>query len=229
MDNFNTKFYAADDVLALGLNVACFIMEGIENRESTPEFESYLEQETNQLLKDLSSEKIKNDPVLQGFRLLHKRAGCANRKTISAAENLLKILMKKQQLPRVNLLVDIYNLVSVTTHLSLGAHDLQKLGGNVHLKITTGQERFLPIGSIEPHPVKPGEYAYVDDDNDIICRLEVRQVEKTKVSLDTTACFYIVQGNPAASPDCLKAATEKLIELTRNFCGGQERMLYKSW
>jgi DNA/RNA-binding domain of Phe-tRNA-synthetase-like protein len=110
------------------------------------------------------------------------------------------MLLKHGQLPRINLLVDIYNLVSVKTHLSLGAHDRQKLGGDVHLKLTTGTERFWPIGTNELYPVKPGKYAYVDDDNDIICRLEVRQVEKTKVLPDTTACFFIVQGNPANQP-----------------------------
>ncbi len=229
MNSFNTRFFVADDVLALGLNVACFIVEGINNKESTPEFESYLEQETNGLLRDLTSEKIKNDPILQGFRLLHQRADVSNRKNISAAENLLKMLLKHGQLPRINLLVDIYNLVSVKTRLSLGAHDLQKLGGDVHLKLTTGTERFWPIGTNELSPVKPGEYAYVDDDNDIICRLEVRQVEKTKVLPDTTACFFIVQGNPATSPACLQAACAELIELITRFCGGQERMLYKTW
>lgn len=229
MSNYDVRFDAADDVLALGLKVACFVMEGVENRESMPESNLYLDQEVNRVLSNLSRENIKADPVLQGFRLLHENAGCANRKTIAASENLLKMLAKSGGIPRVNLLVDLSNLISVTTRLALGAHDVSKLGGNVHLKLTTGQERFLPIGSQELHPVKPGEYAYIDDENDIICRLEVRQVEKTKVTLDTTNCFYIVQGNSATSNDYIKSATEKLIELTKKFCGGQVHILYKSW
>ncbi|NPV92791.1 MAG: tRNA ligase [Firmicutes bacterium] len=222
-------FDVDDDVLALGLTVACFVMEGVDNRESLPEFELYQEQVVKTVLRDLSSENIKGDPLLRGFRLLHERAGCANRKTIAASENLLKHLLKTGCFLRVNLLVDIYNLVSLSSRLSLGAHDVKRLGGNVRLKMTTGQEGFWPIGSQEPDSVRLGEYAYIDDDDDIICRLEVRQVEKTKVTLDTRECFYIVQGNPAASSDYLKAVTEDLIELTRRFCGGKERILYKPW
>ncbi len=229
MDSHNITFDISDEAKKLGLKVACFIMEGVENKEHQPAFDLYLEQETNRVLQHLSRENLKIDPILQGFRLLHERIGCSNRKNIAASENLLKFLLKTGHLPRVNLLVDIYNLVSVKSRLALGAHDTKYIGGNVHLKITTGQEGFWPIGSPEPDSVKSGEYAYIDDDNDIICRLEVRQVEKTKVTPDTKDCFYIVQGNPSTSPEALKYATEDLIDLTQRFCGGQEHILYKPW
>jgi len=46
-------------------------------------------------------------------------------------------------------------------------------------------------------------------------------VEKTKVTENTTSCFYIVQGNKATpSPYILKTAKE-LIALTIKFCGGE--------
>lgn len=229
MESKNIQFDVADDVLKLDVNVACFIMEGMTNRESSAEFEPYRAEATRWLLKDLSPENIKSDPILLGFRLLHQRVGCSNRKNLAASENLLKMLYKTGTWPHVNLLVDIYNLVSLTSRLALGAHDADHLGGNVHLRMTDGTENFFPIGAQGPDQVKAGEYAYVDDDNDIICRLEVRQVEKSKVSLETVNCFYIVQGNPATDSEYLRIHTEKLIELTKRFCGGQERMLYKPW
>jgi DNA/RNA-binding domain of Phe-tRNA-synthetase-like protein len=122
--------------------------------------------------------------------------------------------------------VDIYNLISIETGLALGAHDLTRVTGNVHLRPTTGSEGFQPIGSPEPKKVRPGGYAYCDDDNDIICLLEVKQVEKTKASLDTQECLYILQGNANTSQASLLAAAERLIDLTRRFCGGQTRFLY---
>lgn len=229
MDFPNLTFDVSDDVLNLGLKVACLLMEGVQNTEHKPTFDSYLQRETSQILQAITRENLKSDPILKGFRLLHERIGCSNRKNIAASENLLKFLLKTGQLPRVNLLVDIYNLVSLKSRLSLGAHDIKYIGGNVHLKVTTGLEGFWPIGNPEPDSVKSGEYAYIDDDNDVICRLEVRQVEKTKVTLDTKDCFYIIQGNPETSIAELKAATENLVELTKQFCGGQEHILYRPW
>lgn len=229
MNSKKISFDVADDVLALGLNVACFVIEGVNNKKSSPAFDLYRAAESRRLLADLSPEKIKGDPILAGFGLLHERIGCSKRKNIAASENLLKMLYKTGDWPHVNLLVDIYNLVSLTSRLALGAHDLDKLAGNVHLRMTTGFEHFFPIGAASADQVKKGEYAYIDDDNDIICRLEVRQVEKSKVSLETVDCLYIVQGNPAVSNEYLRVNTEKLIALTREFCGGREHILYKPW
>ena len=73
---------------------------------------------------------------------------------------------------------------------------------------------FLP-GLSNPH-----EYSYCDDANEVLCRLEVRQVEKTKVTENARNIFYIVQGN-AATPDTLLQDTAgRIIELTNKYCGG---------
>ena len=164
---------------------------------------------------------------LKGFRQLHTAIGCSNRKNVAAPESLLKHVVKSGQLPHVNLLVDIYNLVSLETRLALGAHDIDKITGNVSLRLTTGQEKFWPLGEAAPRPVRADEYAYVDDGNDVICHLEVKQVEKTKVNLDTTRCFYIVQGNQATEGQYVWDAAQRLIDLTQRFCGGQPRILFK--
>ena len=223
------RFDVSDEVLALGLRGAYFTLGGLRNAEADPAFDELKDEVVARVLSDLSAEKIKGDPVLAGFRRLHEAVGRSNRKNVASPENLLNMLLRQRSLPRVNLLVDIYNTVSIKSRLALGAHDLARVNGNVRLRLTTGGEGFWPIGAPGPKPVEAGEYAYVDDRNDIICRMEVRQVEKTKVTPETTECFYIVQGNASTDDDYLKAATEELLALTRRFCGGEARMLYASW
>jgi len=222
-------FDIADEVLALGLRGAYFTLSGVRNREGDPVFDAFRDEVLAEVLSDLSPEKLKNDPVLRGFRELHEAVGRSNRKNVASPENLLHMLLRQGRLPRVNLLVDVYNTVSAKSRLALGAHDPARVTGGIHLRLTTGGEGFWPLGAVEPKPVEAGEYAYIDDGNDIICRLEVRQVEKTKVTLDTDECFYIVQGNALADDSHLKATTQELIALTKKFCGGEERMLYASW
>jgi DNA/RNA-binding domain of Phe-tRNA-synthetase-like protein len=222
-------FDVSDEVLALGLQGVYFSMGGIQNKLGDPEFEEIREQTINELLAGLSDDKIKGSPVLNGFRLLHQAVGRSNRKNIASSENLVSNLLKTGRLPRINLLVDIYNLVSVKTFLAIGAHDLAEVSGNIHLRFTKGTEKFLPLGSEQLKEIGAGEYAYIDDEEDIICRLEVRQVEKTKVTERTTECFFIVQGNAATDYDYLKLAADELINLIKRFCGGHERILYAPW
>jgi len=223
------SFTVTEAVRAAGLNGAYFTMGGLHNQESAPELTELTHAVLKEIMPGLSPEAIRLDPILQGFRRLHEQVGVSNRKNVASPENLLSNLCRTGQLPQINLLVDIYNLVSVKSRLAVGAHDIDHISGNITLRMTTGSEEFWPLGAPEPKTVRAGEYAYVDDEGNIICRLETRQVEKTKVALDTTECFYIVQGNTATGDDYLKSVTEELIGLTKRFCGGRERMLYAPW
>src|SRR5262245_58234998 len=219
-------FSISDVVRALSVKCAVFIFSNAENRATDRAFEEMKAQLTKEILADLSLTKIVTDPILQGFRQLHEAVGCSNKKYVSSSETLLKGLLQTGRLPQINLLVDIYNFVSIKTRLSLGAHDVSAVCGNIHLRLTTGEEHFWPLGSDAPKPVGRGEYAYVDDQNNILCRIEVRQGERTKIRLDTTDCFCIVQGNPATESEYLRSTMEELITLIQRFCGGQAQILY---
>ena len=215
------RFGITDAAQALGLKALCFVIEGVHNQHTHPEFEKLKAQTLAQVTADLSSEAIQTDPILNGFRALHDAIGRSNRKNVASPESLLKLVSQTGGLPQVNLLVDIYNLVSVKTRLSLGAHDLSAISGNVQLRLTDGNETFWPMGSDKPKVVSPGEYAYIDDAHNVLCRLEVRQCERTKITLDTTDGFFIVQGNARTEGAYLHEVANELLTLIKRFCGGQ--------
>ena len=230
MTSDTLQFHVDQEVLARGLTGACLTMGPLQNTTPSPQFERFWNEILQEIQKDLNLEKIATDPTLQGFRRLHEAFGVSNRRNIAAPENLLRLLLKTGALPRINPAVDLYNLVSVKTHLSLGAHDISRFVGDIHLRLTDGTEEFWPLGAPEAKGIAPGEYAYIDTgSNEVICRLEVRQGEKTRVTPDTTECFYIIQGNAFTPISTIKAATELLIEWTHHFLGGQERLLYAPW
>lgn len=203
-------------------------MTGLRNRESDPGFDRLKDETIAKILVEKTYEQLKADPILQGFRQMHDTIKHSNRETTAAPAKLLQILERNGVFPHVNLLVDIYNLVSLETRLAIGVHDCAKISGNVTLRRTNGTEQFIPIGTPELK-ARPGDYAYIDDNNDIICWMEVRQHEKTKVTLDTTQCFYVIQGNPVTPPEYIQDTTRKLIDLTQKFCGGTAQMIYTPW
>ncbi len=223
----------------LGVTGRYLVTDGVHNQPENDEFEAYRREELARLIVEYGREGfLRDDPVLTGFRDLHTRVGRSNRRFIASPEALVSRLLRTGSLPRLNLLVDIYNLISVQTRLALGAHDLVGIDGAIVLRLTDGSESFHPLGASEPEPVFPGEYAYIDSTdaagatvgtvvtNDIICRMEVLQVEKTKIEAHTTAAFYIVQGNPNTPADAIAAAADQLQILTRRYCGGE---VVRSW
>lgn len=172
---------------------------------------------------------ITSDPVYAGFRELHKSFEVPTRKLFSASETLIRYVEKRGDIPRIGPLVDVYNAVSLETKLSLGAHDLAAVTGGIAVRLTTGAERYHPVGAAEPEPVRPGEYCYIDGAGspEVICRLEVRQSEKTKVTPFTRDIFLIVQGNAATPPAAVQAGHDRLTSLLQRFFGGEVVSLHR--
>ncbi|MCW5624678.1 MAG: hypothetical protein KIT73_08195 [Burkholderiales bacterium] len=220
------RFHIEEPVRALGVRGAFAVLTDLDNRRPSTTLESWRRDLVTHLREELTDGCIEHDPVLAGFRTLHDAIGRSNRRFPASAESLVALFLRKGIVPAINPLVDLYNGVSLTTRLSLGAHDLSRVDGAITLRLTTGHERFVPLGASAPEPVGAGEYAYVDDTGEILCRLEHRQCERTKVTADTTGCFYILQGNAATSRAMLEAALDQLVTLTHRHCGGR---LEESW
>lgn len=215
------KFNLAPAVSELGVRVATPVLGGLTNIQAHTDFEALKARELEALKVAWAGKNYKDDPALEGFRTLHTKVGRSNRDYVASPEALRRLWLERGRFPQINLLVDIYNLVSVTSGLALGAHDISRINGNITLRLTTGDETFIPLGKSAPEKVFPGEYAYVDDANNIICRMEVLQVEPTKVTLDTTDVFLIVQGNENTSEDFVRETAEKVCTLIEKFCRGR--------
>lgn len=219
-------FSVSSEVLALGARVAGLLVDNLNNAVPNPGVEAYRSHITEALKSQLSREFIKLDPVLSGFRNLHNKIGRSNRRFPAASEALVDLFVSKGIVPVINPVVDIYNLVSLETRLSLGAHDTEKIHGNITLRFTNGSERFIPLGAAAPVQVNAGEYCYIDDSNEILCRLEHKQVEKTKITGETRSVFFIIQGNTETSRELLERSCKQLADLLKEHCGG---MVQRAW
>lgn len=215
------KFIVEDKVKELGVKILGIKIEDIDNETPNPEFEEWRKDKIEKLIEKYKDYDIKNDKVIEGFYELHQSVGVPRRKNLPASENLIRLLIKREDLVHINKAVDIYNIISIDSKLCLGAHDIDKVSGNVSLKITDGTENFIPLGSGESKPVASGEYSFVDDDNDVICWLDIRQVDKTKVTQKSKNVLYLVIGNKENTYEELEKVADEIIELTTKYCGGK--------
>lgn len=217
-------FSVQKQVLDLGVRVRGAFAYGLENKTYTPELRTWIDEQTQRVFSGLTAEAIANDKILAGFRDIHAKIGKTGKRWQSSPENMLTNILKSRRVPSISPVVDVYNLFSLDTKLALGAHDLNHVDGNITLRLLDGSERFIPLGVSTADGVQAGEYGYCDDSNDVLCRLEVRQVEKTKVTADTSDCFFIIQGNQQTSDAYLDEAARKLGQLLVRFCGGSYRI-----
>lgn len=215
------SFTVTKDVLDLGVKIVTARISNIINTESNPDFDVYKDSELEKLKTEWFGKKYKDDPILEGFRNLHTKVGRSNRDYVASPESLRGSFLERGRFPHINTIVDIYNLVSIKTGLALGAHDIDKVEGNITLRLTKGDENNIPLGKTEKVAVFPGEYGYIDDGNNIICRLEVIQVEPTKVNINTKDIFLIIEGNENTSIEYVQQAAEEVCKLITKYCGGE--------
>ncbi len=218
------KFFVEQRVLDLGLKIKFVLIEDLDNESISDGYIEFRENYLKKLKEKYEYFNIEEDEILNGFDIIHRNGGISNRKNISASKNLIKMLKLRNDLTKINKVVDIYNLISIDSKLCLGAHDTKNVSGDVTLKICDGSENFIPVGEDTPHKIKSGEYSYCDSQNDVLCRLEVRQVEKTKVTNQTKNVFYIVEGNMNTSEELLNDIAKKIIDETTKYCGGVGRV-----
>jgi DNA/RNA-binding domain of Phe-tRNA-synthetase-like protein len=163
---------------------------------------------------------VRAAPDVVRFQELLRQVGVNPRKLQPSLERLLTFALKRGELPAINGLVDAYNLVSVRTGCSLGAHDLDRIALPVTLRLLTGRETFTPLGRDEAEPVVAGEYGYVDAADRVLCRLDVLQAEFSKVTTSTRNALLIVEGTAGHAPEVMqRAVTESIEQITRQ-CGG---------
>lgn len=222
MNNF--YFKKDNSIEDLGLLSLTVEIRGVINNYA-PEFEVFKNNALNEIRAYWQGKNLNDDPILQGFRTLHEKVGRSNSKYVSSPESLLSLLLTRDRFPKINQIVDIYNLVSIKYKFALGAHDIDKIIGGVTLRLTDGTEKFTPLGKTETEIIFPGEYAYTNENNEVICRLEVLQCDQTKVTPETKKIFLIIQGNATTEAQYVGTARNEVCDLIKKYCGGQAKNL----
>jgi DNA/RNA-binding domain of Phe-tRNA-synthetase-like protein len=214
-------FQISDACVRIGLRVAVLVLRGVAIGGSGPSLRQRIAEaaaEVRRRFTDIAA--IRDAPEVRAFTRIYESVGANPRRQTPSCQRLLESIWKRGDLPRINSLVDAYNLVSVESRLSLGAHDLGRVELPVHLRIVDGDEPFTPLGASRSGAVKSGEFAYVDARGRVICRLDHVQAEFSKVTERTSDALVIVEGTCVHTPDAFTAASHSLVELARQECGG---------
>ena len=176
-----------------------------------------LEDEKSSVFKRILDSNAEN-PISHEYKRLHDKYGQPG--ILGPAEFLVNLAKKNRRLPNINCVVDAYNLISALTFLSIGAHDLNNVKGNLKLTVCNGNEIYTPLGSGEKQKVNAGEYACTDDEK-VICWLDIKQCNETKITKDTKKYIIYIQGNSKTSKELLEEALNLVVNYQTRFCAAK--------
>jgi DNA/RNA-binding domain of Phe-tRNA-synthetase-like protein len=167
-----TAFRYAPDILARYPNLAGgVILTGVLRNGPSPEaLRARYEKEQAATLRRIGDTPLSQIPALAAWRSAFRSFGVDPTQYRCAAEALLRRLTKKGDIPSINLLVDLGNLVSIRYALPVAIFDTRILQPPLSVRFATGAERFTELGASEAEYPTPGEVIFADETGLVFAR-----------------------------------------------------------
>lgn len=219
-------FIVAEECVALGLRAGAVLFHDVRVDAAPAELRAEIAREVEAIRGRFShAREVWALPEVVSYQEVLRRVSVNPRRERPSVGRLLTFALERGSLPTINSLVEAYNLVSVRTLCSLGAHDLNRIAAPVSLRLLNGRETFTPLGSVREIAVTAGEFGYVDAQERVLCRLDVRQADFSKVTPATRNALLIVEGTTAHPPETLRRAFDEVIALVTRYCGGTAQVV----
>ena len=162
-------------------------------------------------------------PELGIWRETYRQFGVKKTSYRSSVERLVKKARQGDELPQINTLVDVYNLISLRYRMPVGADDLNHVTSPMAYRFARPGDSFIPLGdpdSAEDPPL-PGEVVYADATRVLCRRWNWYQDARSAISPATTEALLNVEAIEPASAARVEEASADLVALLAAFCDAQ--------
>ncbi len=202
-----------------GLEALLFEIRGLRVQAASEPLAVFAEARAVRYRQAYALDTLKDEPRLRAYRDFFWRMGIDPTKVRPAAEALLRRVLQGRPIPRINTLVDAYNLASMETRIALAALDLARVRGELRMRPARAGETFLGIGMASPLALA-GTEVVVEDRDQLVAIYPYRDAKASKVTHATRDVLFLVCGVPGIPPEALRQASDVTAEFVTRFCGG---------
>ncbi|WP_411097257.1 B3/4 domain-containing protein [Streptomyces sp. 020-2-3H-GM] len=214
----------SDEVRTIAPGFAHLAVEahGLRNGPSDACSSALLDDAARRLADRLDGGAPHEDPHMVAWRAAYTAFGAKPSRTRNSAEALARRALADGGLPRINLLVDAYNAISVAHLVPVGGEDTDHIKGGMRLIRATGDEPFPTVAGGEEtveHP-EPGEVVWCDDEGVTCRRWNWRQGVRTRLTEESVSALFLLEGLAPMTHGELDAAGAELADHLRRLSPG---------
>lgn len=196
---------------------------GLVNGASPPELLAEYRAEQAAAAERLAATAIADMPSIAAWRRAFTLFGAKPTQHRNAAEALLRRLSKQGEIPSINALVDLGNLVSIRYALPVAVFDLAGVSGGTTVRFATGSELFTDLGSSDATHPDPGEVIFVDEADVVSARRWCwRQSAESATKPGTVAALIVTEGLHETAEADVGAALADLVSLFGTYQPGSQ-------
>jgi len=201
------------------LNILTTSIENVTVNRESDDLEEFKKEFIKKIRSQYYVETLKDIPELRSYRDFFWKIGIDPTKTRPASEALIRRVIQGKPLPKINTLVDSYNLASMESRVPLAAFDNDVISPGLVLRFAVEGEEFTGIGMKKPVPLKGNELVIKAGD-ELIALYPHRDADKSKITLSTRDVLLVVCGGPGISGETLEHAQKVAREYITRFCSG---------
>lgn len=197
------------------------VASGMSNAPTSPELLQAYQAEQERVKSRIGSTPLSELASLGAWRRAISAFGVSPTKYRSAAEALLRRLTKKGDIPSINRLVDIGNLVSIRYGLPVAIFDTRGIQGAITVHYADGSEAYKDLGSDEIVHPELGEIIFSDDKQMVVARRWCwRQSATSAANAATSRAVITVEAHHENGKADIENALSDLLELLGAHAGG---------
>lgn len=206
------------------IRAAVVLATNIKNERTTEKLKEVFFGEQQITFARIGEAPLSELPSLSAWRNTFRAFGVNPTKYRSAPEALLRRLTKKGEIPSINTLVDICNLVSIRYAIAVAAFDTRAISELVTVRYAEGDEKFLPLGEVNVENPDKGEIIFVDDKDVVIARRWCwRQSEASAANLTTEDVIFTIEALHEKAEYDVEAALNDLQFMLSEYAQGNYR------
>ena len=191
------------------------------NGPTPPQLQAAFSLEQRATLRRIGDTPLSQLPSLAAWRGAFRAFGVEPTQYRSAAESLLRRLTKKGDIPSINTLVDLCNLVSIRYALPTAVFDTRAINGTLTVHFANGNERYTTLGQNETDHPGVGEVVFSDDTGLVMARRWCwRQSEQSAAQPDTTSAIITIEAHHTNAQQDIESALQDVLMLLKEYAGG---------
>lgn len=199
------------------LNILVTSIKGVTVKKERDSLEMFKKEFISKIKSEYNLETLKDVPELRLYRDFFWAISIDPTKTRPASEALIRRVIQGKPLPKINTLVDSYNLASMESRLPLAAFDHDKISDDLQLRFAEKGEEFTGIGMKKP-VVLQGNEPVIQSGDELIALYPHRDADKSKITLSTKNVLLVVCGVPGISGNLLARGKTVAKEYIIRFC-----------
>lgn len=204
------------------LRIGIVTARGLDNVGSSEDIETIKRAAAAILRQNLSTEDLSQHPYILAWRETYRRFGTKPKDHRPTAEALLRRILRDEHIPTISKAVDLYLAVEAAFYLPIGGYDLDKVEGDIVLRLSSGDEPFTSIGALQAEETTyAGEVVYADSSKVLTRRWNYRDCDAAKVTSESkNIALFCEAPVPEIPTDHLMKCIDRLAEYLRRCCGG---------